>query len=280
MMQVIASVHDVRKLRWSSVQDSWGLVPTMGYLHDGHLSLVRRARNENERLAISIYVNPTQFSPDEDLATYPRDLERDLRMLSAEDVDLAFTPTDELMYPPGYQTVVSVQEISRVLEGSSRPQHFQGVTTIVTKLLNIVQPTRVYFGQKDAQQVAVIRRLVEDLNIDTEVVVCPTIREHDGVAMSSRNVRLSPAQRDAAPVLFRSLEAARERLSNGERNAERLRQLMRDTILTEPMARLDYASAADPDTLLELALVKDRVLLSLAVFLGRVRLIDNMLVSA
>lgn len=254
---------------------SWGFVPTMGYLHEGHLSLVRLARAANDRIAASIYVNPAQFAPTEDLASYPRDLERDLALLRAEGVDLVFAPDDASMYPPGFQTAVIVSGITQVLEGASRPTHFQGVTTVVAKLLNIVAPDRVYFGQKDAQQVVVVRRMIADLNIPVEMVVGPTAREPDGLAMSSRNARLSPEQRAAAPVLHRALRRAESALQAGERDGDTLRRQMEAAIAAEPLARLDYASVADPETLQELDQVSGRALLSLAVRFGSVRLIDN-----
>jgi pantoate--beta-alanine ligase len=251
----------------------------MGYLHEAHLSLVRRARAENDCVAVSVYVNPTQFSPDEDLEEYPRDLQRDLELLDRENVDLVFIPTDAEIYPPGFQTTVNVSNITQVLEGAARPTHFQGVTTVVAKLFNIVQPQRAYFGQKDAQQTVVVRRMVTDLNFNLDIVICPTVREEDGLALSSRNVRLSPEQRRAAPVLFQALSRAKAALEAGERQGDRLRELLTTTIRAEPLARLDYASIADPETLEELEVVEDGALLSMAVFFGDVRLIDNMLVE-
>jgi len=275
-MRVVHTIAEVRAIR-RALPGTWGFVPTMGYLHEGHLSLVRRARAENDHVAVSIFVNPTQFGPHEDYDRYPRDLERDLRLLEPLGVDLVFAPPVEEMYPPGFQTWVIVEEVSRPLEGASRPGHFRGVATVVAKLLNIVQPDRAYFGQKDAQQAVVIRRMVRDLNIPVEIVVCPTVREPDGLAMSSRNTYLSPEERRAATVLFRALQAARARYEAGERDAERLREAMREVIRAEPLARLDYVSVADPETLQELSRVEGRALLSLAVYIGRTRLIDNLL---
>ncbi len=228
---------------------------------------------------VSIYVNPTQFAPNEDLDKYPRDMAGDLAQLLDEGVDLVFTPTDWTMYPSGFQTFVEVQDITQVLEGASRPTHFRGVATVVTKLLNIVQPARAYFGQKDAQQAAVVRRMVTDLNISTQIVVCPIVREPDGLAMSSRNARLTPEARGQAAVLFRALSAAREAHLAGERRASVLRALMQETIATASLARLDYASVADADSLQELEMVAGRALLSLAVFFGDVRLIDNQILD-
>ncbi|MCS6963919.1 pantoate--beta-alanine ligase [Thermoflexus sp.] len=275
-MQVVRTIAEARAIR-RALPGPWGFVPTMGYLHEGHLSLVRRARAENDRVAVSIFVNPTQFGPHEDYNRYPRDLNRDLRLLEPLGVDLVFAPPVEEMYPPGFQTWVIVEEVSRPLEGAARPGHFRGVATVVVKLLNIVQPDRAYFGQKDAQQAVVIRRMVQDLNIPVEIVVCPTVREPDGLAMSSRNTYLNPEERRAATVLFRALQAAKARYEQGERDAERLREVMREVIRAEPLARPDYVSVADPETLQELSWVEDRALLSLAVYIGKTRLIDNIL---
>jgi pantoate--beta-alanine ligase len=279
-MIVAKTISAVHAAKAAAPGLSWGFVPTMGYLHDGHLSLVRMARAANDRVAVSIYVNPAQFAPTEDLASYPRDLQRDLELLQAEGVDLVFTPDDAIMYPPGFQTTVTVGEVTRLLEGASRSTHFQGVTTVVAKLFNIVAPNRAYFGQKDAQQVVVVKRMVADLNVDLEIVVGPIVREPDGLAMSSRNTRLSPAQRAAAPVLYRALSAAQAALQAGERSAAALRQQMEVIIAAEPLASLDYASVADAETLQELDTVAGRALLSLAVRFGSVRLIDNMPVEA
>ncbi|WP_448592209.1 pantoate--beta-alanine ligase [Thermoflexus hugenholtzii] len=275
-MRVVHTIAEARAVR-RALPGTWGFVPTMGYLHEGHLSLVRRARAENDRVAVSIFVNPTQFGPHEDYARYPRDLERDLRLLEPLGVDLVFVPSVEEMYPPGFQTWVIVEEVSRPLEGASRPGHFRGVATVVAKLFNILQPDRAYFGQKDAQQTVVIRRMVQDLNIPVEIVICPTVREPDGLAMSSRNTYLSPEERRAATVLFRALQAAKARYEAGERDAERLREAMREVIRAEPLARIDYVSVAHPETLQELEQVEGPALLSLAVYIGTTRLIDNIM---
>lgn len=276
-MIVTADIDQLRHIRWQDPGLTWGLVPTMGYLHDGHLSLVRLARNQNDRVGVSIFVNPTQFAPGEDLAMYPRDLDRDLALLEAENVDLVFIPAPEQMYPPDHQTRVAVTKVSQPLEGASRPTHFEGVTTIVAKLFNIFQPTRAYFGQKDAQQTVVVKQMIRDLNFGLEIIVGPIIREPDGLAMSSRNVLLSPGQRREATVLFSALKAAEEVLLAGETKGDAVRQLMADTIATVPTARLDYVSVADPNTLQELETVEYEALLSLAVFFDPVRLIDNLL---
>jgi pantoate--beta-alanine ligase len=278
-MIVTPEILAVRSARWANTNLCWGLVPTMGFLHEGHLSLVRRAQAENDRVGVSIFVNPTQFAPNEDLDSYPRSLDRDLELLGSEGVDLVFTPVPSTMYPEDFQTSVAVEQLSLPLEGASRPTHFQGVATVVAKLFNIFQPNRAYFGQKDAQQAVVIRQMATDLNFQLEVVICPIVREADGLAMSSRNVNLKPEQRQAATVLFRALRAAADRFDQGERSGDRLREFMRRTVGAEPLARLDYASVADPLSLVELDLIGDQALLSLAVFFDTVRLIDNMIVE-
>ena len=278
-MKICKTVDELRTIRWSDPHQVWGLVPTMGYLHEGHLSLVRRARHDNDCLAVSIFVNPTQFAPHEDLQAYPRNLQRDLALLEQEKVDLVFVPDELTMYPPGSQTSVIVSDLTQPLEGASRPTHFLGVTTVVAKLFNIIQPHHVYFGQKDAQQVVVVRRLIIDLNFNVELVVCPTVREADGLAMSSRNERLTATQRLAAPVLFHALSSARAAIAAGQRQGTALRQIMRTEIEQEPLARLDYVSVAHPETLRELDIVEDEALLSGAIFIGDVRLIDNILID-
>jgi pantoate--beta-alanine ligase len=248
----------------------------MGYLHEGHLSLVRAAKKECASVAVSIFVNPTQFGPNEDLAAYPSDLPRDLGLLENEGVDLVWMPTAEIMYPKGYQTWVTVEEVTQPLEGKMRPGHFRGVATVVTKLFTAVQPQKAYFGQKDAQQAVVIRQLVRDLNLPVEVVVCPIVREADGLAMSSRNAYLNPAERKAATVLYRALTAAQAAFGGGSRDADSLRRLVTETINAEPLARLQYVSCAHPESLKELdGTIKGRALLSLAVYVGKTRLIDN-----
>lgn len=279
-MRSHSTLDELRKTRLS-LDGTVGLVPTMGFLHDGHLSLIRRARDECKHVIVSIFVNPTQFGPKEDLAKYPRDLEKDFRLISSLETPssaseiVVWTPSAEIMYPTGYQTWVEVEAMTRPLEGSMRPGHFKGVTTVVAKLFNAVQPHKAYFGQKDAQQVAVIRRMVRDLNFPLEIVVCPTEREADGLAMSSRNVYLDPDQRKAATILFRSLSAARELYETGERDAEKVRGKMKEVLASEPLAEAQYVSCADYDTLEELDEIKGKALLSMAVFIGKTRLIDN-----
>ena len=277
-MIVTPDIPEVREIRWSTGNDSWGLIPTMGYLHEGHLSLVRLARKANDKIAVSIFVNPTQFAPDEDLATYPRNLGEDLRLLEAEKVDLVFTPSQQSIYPDDFQTEVSVEDISKRLEGYSRPTHFQGVATIVAKLLNIFAPTRAYFGQKDYQQTLIIKQMVKDLNFAVEVVVGAIVRESDGLAMSSRNMRLTPGQRAAATVLHDSLILAKNAYASGEVSGARLRKIMSENIAVQPLARLDYVSVSDLATLMELDKITSSAIFSLAVFFDSVRLIDNLIV--
>ena len=272
-MRTVSTLDELRETRLS-FDGTVGLVPTMGFLHDGHLSLIRRARDECQRVVVSIFVNPTQFGPKEDLAKYPRDLERDLHLIEPF-TDLVWTPSAESMYPTGYQTWVEVEAMTRPLEGAMRPGHFKGVTTVVAKLFNAVQPHKAYFGQKDAQQVAVIRRMVRDLNFPIEIVVCPTAREADGLAMSSRNVYLDADQRKAATILFRSLSAAKELYEAGERDAEKIRGKMKDVLASESLAEPQYISCADYDSLEELDVIRGKTLLSMAVFIGKTRLIDN-----
>jgi pantoate--beta-alanine ligase len=251
----------------------------MGYLHAGHISLVERARQECASVVASIFVNPTQFGPNEDLAKYPRDLPSDLSLLEAAGVGLVWTPTPEVLYPPGFQTWVEVQELTWSLEGAVRPGHFRGMTTVVAKLFNAVGPDKAYFGQKDAQQAAVIRRMAQDLDFPIEIVVCPTLREPDGLAMSSRNTYLKPEERQAATVLFRSLSVAKATYDKGERDAETLRQTMKDIINAEPLAKLQYVSCSDYDTLEELEVATGKTMLSLAVYVGKTRLIDNFVIG-
>jgi pantoate--beta-alanine ligase len=278
-MQVYRTIAEVRRAR-AQLTESLGLVPTMGYLHEGHLSLVRASQRDNPHTAAWIFVNPTQFNDPKDLAAYPRDEAHDLAMLEEHGVDFVFMPTPEEIYPPDFQTYITVERLTQGLEGEHRPGHFRGVATVVTKFFNILQPQRAYFGQKDAQQCAVIKQLVRDLNLSIEIVVCPTLRESDGLAMSSRNARLSPEERQAATILFAALSAARDRYQSGERHPDTLRRIMTDTIQTQPLARIDYVSAADADSLAELTAPSDHpILLSLAVFIGAVRLIDNLILS-
>jgi pantoate--beta-alanine ligase len=276
-MQIVERIAALRAARAElAAAGPLGLVPTMGFLHAGHLSLVEQARAECANVAVSIFVNPTQFAPHEDFESYPRDMQRDLDLLREAGVALVFAPPPDEVYPPDFSTYVDVQDVTDTLEGAARPGFFRGVATVVCKLLNMVQPERAYFGQKDAQQTVVVRKLVRDLNIPTEIVIGPTVREPDGLAMSSRNAYLSPPERAAAPVLYRALQAAQARYAAGERSGEALRQTMREVLAGEPLAQPEYVSAADPLTLRELEQVGERgALLSLAVQVGPARLIDN-----
>jgi pantoate--beta-alanine ligase len=277
-MELVRTVAALRE-RLRALESPVGFVPTMGYLHEGHLSLARRARSDSRAVVASIFVNPTQFGANEDFGQYPRDLDRDLDLLRGAGVDLVFAPEVAEMYPPGFATYVHAEGITDQLEGAVRPGHFRGVTTVVAKLFNLVQPDRAYFGQKDAQQARVIRQMVADLAFPVEVIVCPTVREPDGLALSSRNTYLTPEERSAAPVLYRALREARARYDAGERDAERLRAAMRATLSAEPLAKVDYVSVADLDSLEELTRVDRGALVSLAVRIGQTRLIDNLILS-
>jgi pantoate--beta-alanine ligase len=257
-----------------------GLVPTMGALHEGHRSLIRAARLACDAVAVSIFVNPLQFGPLEDFDRYPRSLALDLRLCRSNGVDAVFIPRAQEMYPPGFETAVSVQRLTRRYEGLSRPGHFGGVTTVVTKLLNIVRPDKAFFGQKDYQQAVVVEQLAKDLNLGTEIVVRPTVREADGLALSSRNRHLSPEERKAATVLYRALSEGRELILAGERSVKKVEAAMTRLIWVEPLARLDYLAVADPVTLDEVRSVRGRVVLLLAVWIGKSRLIDNVIVTA
>jgi pantoate--beta-alanine ligase len=270
------SLAELREIR-RSMGGEFGLVPTMGALHFGHAALVGRARLECQHVGVSIFVNPAQFSLGEDLANYPRDLQKDLELLDSLGVDVVWTPTKDSIYPSGFQTWITVEEMSAPLEGKCRPGHFRGVATIVAKLFNAFMPDRAYFGQKDAQQVAVLKRMALDLNFPIELVICPTVREPDGLAMSSRNAYLNAKERLAATVLYRALSVAREKYDQGERDAEALRASMQMVIGSEPLASIQYISAADPETLCELQQIGKGALLSLAVQIGKARLIDNFL---
>ena len=272
-MEVIETIAGMQEKRNQTTQ-TVGFVPTMGYLHEGHLSLVKQAKRENYIVIVSIFVNPTQFGPNEDFKAYPRNTKRDLSMLEPY-TDYVFMPSDKEMYPKDYDTWVEVKDITDRLEGAIRPGHFKGVTTVVNKLFNIVQPTKVYFGQKDAQQVAVINKMVKDLNMNLEIVVCPTIREPDGLAMSSRNTYLNAEQRKGAHVLYQALQKAREMVGEGEKSVAEIRLEMTAMINKEPLANIEYISFADNETLKEVHRIKPPVLVSMAVKFGKTRLIDN-----
>jgi len=275
-MQVIETVSEFRVAERSAARPL-GLVPTMGYLHEGHMSLARRARADNATVSASIFVNPTQFAPNEDLAAYPRDMDGDLAKLEEAGVDLVFAPAPQEVYPAGFDTRVDVGEIAAKLEGASRPDHFRGVSTVVCKLLTIVRPDKVYFGQKDAQQCLVIKRLNADLNLGAEVVVIPTIRDSDGLALSSRNAYLRDGDRESALTLSRSLNLASEMHQSEILNAKKISAQMRNLIESEPRTSVDYISISDAETLDELDIIDRPALVSLAVRIGDVRLIDNTL---
>lgn len=276
---IIAKTFSALRSERAKLPDPVGLVPTMGFLHQGHLSLVERAAKDCKSVVVSIFINPTQFGPQEDYGAYPRDISKDLELLERSNVDLVWIPKNEDMYPSGYQTWVEVDDLTRPLEGKMRPGHFKGVATVVTKLFTGVQPDRAYFGQKDAQQCLVIKRLVTDLNFPIAVVVCPIVRERDGLAMSSRNVYLNPEERRAATVLYKSLIIAEEAYQNGENNAEQIRRIIHKMIDEEPLASIHYISCANPDTLEEFSGSFSRALLSMAVKFGNTRLIDNLLIG-
>jgi len=275
-MQVVETISEMRNLR-PQLTEPVGFVPTMGYFHEGHLSLVRQAKKENPSVVVSIFVNPTQFGPSEDFRDYPRDLRRDLELL--QNVDIAFVPSEEEMYPSGFNSWIDVERITQRLEGASRPGHFRGVTTICAKLFNIIQPTRAYFGQKDVQQAVVIKKMVSDLNMNLEIIVVPTVRESDGLAMSSRNIYLDAEERQAAIVLFKALSLARHLWQSGEKDADKIRHQMTSLIQKDPLARIDYVSIADANTLEELNVIDRPALASLAVTIGKTRLIDNIILK-
>ncbi len=275
VIQTIAEFRDTQR----AYPRPLGLVPTMGYLHEGHLSLVRRCREDNATAVASIFVNPTQFGPSEDLSTYPRDMEGDLAKLKAEGVDLVFAPQASEMYPDGFETTIDVGGIARRLEGEHRPGHFQGVATVVCKLLTIVRPDKVYFGQKDAQQCLVIKRLNADLDLGAEVIVMPTVRDPDGLALSSRNAYLSEEDRKAALSLYRALTLAESLYTDGIRSVDVIRREMLALLEVEPSASVEYVSVADAETLAELDSADRTALVSMAVHIGKVRLIDNVVLG-
>ena len=277
-MQVINTIVEMRKLR-RQLSEPVGFVPTMGYFHEGHLSLVRQARKENPTVVVSIFVNPTQFGPGEDFQDYPRDLNHDLELLEREKVDIVFVPSEEEMYPRDFNSWVDVEKVTERLEGASRPGHFRGVATICAKLFNIIQPTRAYFGQKDAQQAIVIKKMVADLNMNLEIVVVPTVRESNGLAMSSRNTYLNPEERQAATVLFKALSLARELWHGGEKDADKIRHQMTSLIQKEPLAKIDYVSIADAETMEELKKIDRPAIVFLAIRIGKTRLIDNVILG-
>ncbi|WAM33259.1 pantoate--beta-alanine ligase [Caldicellulosiruptor morganii] len=280
-MDVIRTIQEMKNVvkNLKNQGKTIGFVPTMGYLHEGHLSLVRRSKSENDITIMSIFVNPIQFGPNEDYDRYPRDFERDRSLAEKEGVDYIFYPSVQEMYPDGFKTVVSVKKITEIMCGRSRPGHFDGVATVVLKLFNIVNPDRAYFGQKDAQQLAVIKQMVKDLNLDIEIVPCPIVREADGLAMSSRNVYLSEQERKSATVLYRALTLAKDLIERGERNTLKLKKVMEDLILNEKHTKIDYIEFVDYETFEIITKIEGKVLIALAVFVGTTRLIDNIIVE-
>ncbi|HEY92212.1 MAG TPA: pantoate--beta-alanine ligase [Dehalococcoidia bacterium] len=277
-MKVVETIGAMKRVRLE-LTEPVGFVPTMGYLHEGHLALVRQARAENPSVVVSIFINPTQFGPKEDFDKYPRDPEHDLALLEKEKTDIVFMPSEVKIYPPQFSSWVEVRKVTERLEGASRPGHFRGVTTVVAKLFNIVQPTKAYFGQKDAQQLVVIKKMVADLNMNLEIVTIPTVREPNGMAMSSRNAYLNPEQRQAATVLYKAISLAQRLWLRGGRDAEHMRQEMITLMKKEPLASIDYVSVADAKTLDELDTINPPALVSLAVKIGKTRLIDNVVLE-
>lgn len=276
-MEIITTVDGVRKQvkEWRKEGLSVGLVPTMGYLHEGHKSLIDKAVAENDRVVVSVFVNPIQFGPTEDLASYPRDLDRDAELCEKAGANVIFHPEDSEMYFDDFCTYVDMDDLTKGLCGKTRPTHFRGVCTVVSKLFHIVAPDRAYFGQKDAQQLAVIRRMVRDLNFDIEIVGCPIVREADGLAKSSRNTYLNEQERKAAVVLNQSLQAAQDLYENGERSAAVLSAAIREKLAAEPLAKPDYVEIVDWNTLEPVETIQDSVLMAIAVYIGKTRLIDN-----
>ena len=276
-MRVVERINDVRSTvkEWKSQGLKVGFVPTMGYLHEGHESLIRKASEENDKVVVSIFVNPIQFGPKEDLASYPRDLKRDSEICERAGANLIFHPENEEMYFNDFSTFVDMNGLTNGLCGKSRPNHFRGVCTVVIKLFNIVAPDRAYFGEKDAQQLAVVKRMVRDLNIDVEIVGCPIVREEDGLAKSSRNTYLSEEERAAATILNKSLMLGKEEIQNGQRNSASIIKIIEDSIKSEKLARIDYVEIVDSSSLEKVEEINKSVLVAIAVFIGKTRLIDN-----
>lgn len=279
-MKVATTVEEVKEIikKWKKKEKTIGLVPTMGYLHEGHGSLISAARKKNDKVVVSIFVNPIQFGPTEDLASYPRDLEKDKAFCESLGADLIFHPEPEEMYHENFSTYVDMSVLTEELCGLSRPGHFRGVCTVVNKLFNIVQPDRAYFGQKDAQQLAVIRHMVEDLNINVKIVGCPIVREEDGLAKSSRNTYLSEQERKAALILSRTIALGEQMVKDGETDAVKLVDAMKKNIETEPLAKIDYVKAVDGLTMQQIETLKSPALIAMAVYIGKTRLIDNFMI--
>lgn len=280
-MDICYTIKDVRERvnAWKREGLTIGFVPTMGYLHEGHKSLMQAARANNDKVVVSVFVNPMQFGPNEDLESYPRDFEKDSALCESVGVDLIFHPEPEEMYADGFCSYVDMNGLTTELCGKSRPIHFRGVQTVVLKLFNIVKPDRAYFGQKDAQQLAVIKRMVKDLNVDTEIVGCPIVREADGLAKSSRNTYLNPDERKAALILSRSLKLGRELIENGETDTKAVIKAITDSINTEPLAKIDYVDVVDFDTITPVDKIGKSVLVAIAVYIGKTRLIDNFIIE-
>ena len=281
MIPVIKTVREVREhvRAWRNEGLNVGLVPTMGFLHEGHRGLIERAVAENDRVVVSVFINPIQFAPNEDLESYPRDLEKDSAYCEELGADLIFAPSPEEMYHDGNVTFINMTTLTEELCGLSRPVHFKGVCTVVGKLFNIVRPDRAYFGKKDAQQLAIIKRMNEDLNFDVEVIGCPIVREEDGLAKSSRNVYLTPEERKAAVVLSRSVRLGEAMVNNGETDAEKILAAMKAEIETEPLAKIDYLKAVDGLTMQQIKEIKAPALIAMAVFFGKARLLDNFFIE-
>lgn len=279
-MKIVSTVEEVRAevKRWREEGLTVGLVPTMGYLHEGHKSLIDKAVEQNDKVVVSVFVNPIQFGPTEDLATYPRDLQRDSILCENAGADLIFHPEKEDMYFDDFCTYIDMENLTKGLCGKTRPTHFRGVCTVVGKLFNIVQPDRAYFGQKDAQQLAVIRRMVRDLNFNLEIIGCPIVREEDGLAKSSRNTYLSPEERQAATILHKGLTKGEELVRGGEKNAATVVNAIREVIETEPLAKIDYVEMVDFDNIQPVETIEGTVLTAVAVYIGKTRLIDNFIV--
>ncbi|MCR5647403.1 MAG: pantoate--beta-alanine ligase [Acholeplasmatales bacterium] len=278
-MKIVHTVKEVREIvsGWRREGKSVGFVPTMGYLHEGHKSLIEKSVSMNDKTVVSVFVNPTQFGPNEDLARYPRDLDRDAKLVESAKADLIFNPEPSEMYGPHFTTTVNTSEVTEHLCGAKRPVHFGGVCLVLTKLFNIVKPDRAYFGQKDAQQLAVVRRFVRDLNFDIEIIGCPIIREDDGLAKSSRNTYLSLEERKAAPILYKSLMEGKKLLDNGERDANKIIKAITDVLNTEKLAKVDYVSIVDNENIQPVTTVKGEVLVAIAVYIGTTREIDNII---
>ena len=279
-MQVVKTIKEVRDIvkEWRKEGLTVGLVPTMGYLHEGHQSLISKSASQNDRTVVSVFVNPIQFGPNEDLATYPRDLERDMQKVEEAGGDIIFNPEPSEMYPGHFTSFIDTTETTELLCGARRPVHFRGVCTVVGKLFNIVAPDRAYFGQKDAQQLATIKRIVRDLNFDIEIVPCPIVREDDGLAKSSRNTYLSPEERKAALILSQSLMKGKTAIESGERSAAKIIETITQSLETEPLARIDYVEVVDFDNVQRVDTIGDNTLVAIAVFIGKTRLIDNIII--